>query len=79
MSKSIKKASGKPQPSKSASSAERKPVLSIIKDIQSERRRGSDSTPILGRRKNRHGAPRGLFSKACRENNQLLRYAGVKV
>lgn len=40
MSKSIKKTTAKPQASKSPSSAERKPVLSIIKDIQSVRRCG---------------------------------------
>ena len=39
MSKSTKTASAKPQTSKPASSAERKPVLSIIKDIQRQTRR----------------------------------------
>ena len=39
MSKSTNKASAKPQTSKSTSSQERKPVLSIIKDIQRQTRR----------------------------------------
>lgn len=39
MSKTIKKASGKPLVNKSTSSTERKPVLSIIKDIQRQTRR----------------------------------------
>ncbi len=39
MSKSTKKASVKPSASKSSSSPERKPVLSIIKDIQRQTRR----------------------------------------
>ncbi len=39
MSKSTHKASAKPQTSKSTSSQERKPVLSIIKDIQRQTRR----------------------------------------
>lgn len=39
MSKSTKKTSANPQTSKSTSSSERKPVLSIIKDIQRQTRR----------------------------------------
>lgn len=39
MSKSTKKASIKPQANNSSSSSERKPVLSIIKDIQRQTRR----------------------------------------
>lgn len=39
MSKSTKTASAKPPTSKATSSAERKPVLSIIKDIQRQTRR----------------------------------------